>query len=105
RSGRSSGPKVGSPWTPSSQGGLACLRQQVRAVAPQAVACVLFSGAELPNLGLACRPNRSLVLRLPSETFASFLAPSLPMGLTDALILTASLSQLTGRDRDAGHHQ
>jgi hypothetical protein len=75
-------------------------------VAPQAVACVLFSGAELPNLGLACRPNRSLVLRLPSETFASFLAPSLPMGLTDALILTASLSsQLTGRDRDAGNHQ
>src|SRR5258708_24066850 len=90
--------KVASACTPSSQGGLACLRQKVRAVAPQAVACVLFSGAELRNLGLACRPNRSLVLRLPSETFASLLAPSLFIGLTASLRLTASLcSQLTCR--------
>lgn len=72
---------------------------------------MLFSGAEPPNLGLACRPNRSLALRLPSETFASLLAPSLPIGQIDALILTASLSSpviaaliLTGRDREAGNH-
>jgi hypothetical protein len=78
-------------------------------MASQAAACVLFSGAEPRNLGLACLPNWSLVLRLPSGSVASLLAPSLSIGLTDALILTASLSSkptpaFTGHDREAGNH-
>ncbi len=79
-------------------------------MASQAAACVLFSGAEPLNLGLACLPNWSLVLRLPSGSFASLLAPSPSVGLIYALILTASLSHptavliFTGREREAGNH-
>jgi hypothetical protein len=80
-------------------------------MASQAAARVLFSGAEPLNLGLACLPNWSLVLRLPSGSFASLLAPSPSVGLIYALILTASLSSqptaaliFTGREREAGNH-
>ena len=74
---------------------------------------MLFSGAEPLDLGLACRPNRSLVPRLLSGIPGSLLAPSPPTGLIVASILTASLASertaaliLTDDDRDAAdHHQ
>ena len=73
---------------------------------------MLFSGAEPLDLGLACRPNRSLAPRLLSGIFASLLAPS-PASLIVALILSVSLASeptaaliLTGGDREAAdHHQ